>query len=314
MARTIRLCLPCPDPRPGSVWGDWYFTQSLAAALKKQGVDVGIAPAKRRTGGLWRRAIPKRVFWKDEIDLVIRGMKPWRKLSRRPLFIWLISQADTLENWEIDQAEHIFCASPDYTEALAKLGASASWLPQCTDARIFSPDRFTPDIKSNILFVGNRRKNFERDVVRLALLARKDVRVWGRGWEGALPEGVHRGTSVSYKELGAHYASADVVLNDHHPSMYQLGFVSNRLYDVLASGRPVLNEDMPGIPEDLESGVLRYTPDTFRDQLDRALGLDGTVHMSLAEHVRQEHSFDKRARAMLDVIGPLIRASAKPGA
>lgn len=246
--------------------------------------------------------VPQRWAWRDEIDLVIRGVKPWPRLGKRPLFIWLISQADTLEDWELEEARHIFVASERYADVLARRGADVSYLPQCTDSALFSPDRADPALRSEVLFVGNRRKEFQRPVVDLALGTPRALSVWGRRWEGVLPEGVYRGQAIEYTDLGAYYASAGVVLNDHHPSMLAHGFVSNRLYDVLASGRPVLNEDMEGIPADLRKAVYTYTPETFADQLERALDHDSVDRMAVAEHVRTHHSFDNRAKVITDVI------------
>ncbi|WP_132464235.1 glycosyltransferase family protein [Rhodovulum marinum] len=269
------------------------------------GLTVEIATAKRRTGGVVRRVVPQRLFWRKEIDLVLRGSKPWRRLGNRPLFIWLISQPDKLTDQEIEEAEHIFVASEPYAQKLKARGASVSWLPQCTDASLFSPDRFDAARKAEVLFVGNRRKDFERPVVELALKTGHSLCVWGRNWEGRLPDGVFCGRELPYSVLGAHYASARVVLNDHHPSMLAHGFVSNRLYDVLACGRPVLNEDMPGIPEDLRDAVFRYTPDTFARRLEQALDFCRQERNALSEHVRHNHSFDNRAREIARVIGKI---------
>lgn len=245
---------------------------------------------------------PQRAPWRNEIDLVIRGKRPWRKLGKRPLFIWLISQADTLTDQEIFSAEHIFVASKTYANSLQSQGARASYLPQCTDAELFRPDRFDPALKSEVLFVGNRRPEFQRPVVNLALEAGCSPSVYGRKWEGQLPDGVLRGASISNKKLGAYYASASVVLNDHHPDMLRNGFVSNRLYDVLASGTSVMNEEMQGIPADLREYVFTYKSDTFREQLDRALADHERDRIAIANYVRAHHSFVNRAKTIRSLL------------
>ncbi|MBL3573627.1 glycosyltransferase [Rhodovulum sulfidophilum] len=304
MNRDVRLCLPCPDPRPGKIWGDWFFAQSLARALERAGRGVRLATAKRRSGGVWMRAVPQRWPWQDEIDLVIRGGKAWPKLGRRPLFIWLISRPDSLTDREISEAEHIFVASELYMAELERRGARAvSFLPQCTDPDLFSPDRAEKTLASEILFVGNRRKSFPRAVVERALATGRSLSVWGRGWHDALPPGTLRGVEIPNAELGRHYASAGVVLNDHHPDMLAHGFVSNRVYDVLASGRPVLTEDMLGLPEDLRPAVFAYSDGTFAERLGTALDDDRQDRSEIAAHVRSRHGFDNRVRSILEVIG-----------
>lgn len=303
MTAAIRLCLPCPAPRPGKIWGDWYFGQSLARSLEAAGRTVRVSTDPDSTKPSWARGLRGRKPWRKEIDLVIRGKKPWRKLARRPLFIWLISQPSTLTEEEIAQAEHIFVASEPYAKILEDRGISASFLPQCTDPALFSPDRSESGLKVEALFVGNRRDSFTRPVVDLALRTGREIAVWGRGWDGSLPPGTFRGKAIPNDDLGRYYASAGVVLNDHHPDMRDAGFVSNRVYDVLASGTPILTEEMQGIPADLRPALDVYTSDSFAAAFDRALGAHDAGRKDVADYVRAHHGFANRAHNIVEVIG-----------
>ena len=73
------------------------------------------------------------------------------------------------------------------------------------------------------------------------------VAVYGGGWEGRLPDGVLAGAYLPNTELGAAYGAAGVVLNDHWDDMRDEGFLSNRLFDAVASGARVVTDDVAGL-------------------------------------------------------------------
>ncbi|WP_095587268.1 glycosyltransferase family protein [Actibacterium ureilyticum] len=302
MSPRIRLLLPCPPPVPGRVWGDFYFARSLSAALQAQGcgVEFEFHQVLTRKERRWR--IPTRRRLSREIDLVIRGKQPYRPLGFRPFYMWLISQTDTVTDDELRQVRHVFVASKPYAEKLQAKGISASFLPQCTDPAIFQPKPADPDCRTHLLFVGNRRNYAARPVVQMALDSGEDLAVWGRGWNDDLPAGVLRGDMIDNTDLGRHYRSADVVLNDHTSDMLKDGFVSNRVYDVLACGRPLLTEDMPGIPEDIRPHLYLYRDGDFADVLKRAIGECDRDRSQVAAHVLRTHTFDQRAKVILDKI------------
>lgn len=296
----IRICLPCRKPKKGEEWGDYYFGRSLRDAFHRLGVRAELAFLQRlrpfRRG--WHPA-PVRSL-RATVDLVIRGKVPYPIVSRRPQFIWQISHPEALTEAEQRGARHIFSASLSNSRALAASDISASYLPQCTDTEIFHPRAPEEALSTKFLFVGNRRHRAPRPSVRLALNADLQLSVWGRGWNGKLPDGVWTAGTIDNSVLGRHYASAGVVLNDHHRSMRRRGIASNRVYDVLASGRPILTEEMPGLPEDLLPYLYLYRPSTFADQARAALEAPESQLSEAATHVAKHHSFDARAREILE--------------
>lgn len=301
-ARPIRLLLPCPRPRPGRSWGDWFFASALGKALTRAGRDIRfefLSRAKRKG----RLHVPSRLSFRREIDLVIRGSHPYRALSKRPFFLWVISQPDSLTEAELSEAEHVFVASKVFTDRLVERGFPASYLPQCTDPEICNTAKAEARFATKVLFVGNRRDYAPRPVVEYALNAGAELAVWGRGWEGKLPDGVLLGSSIEYSDIGKHYGAANIVLNDHTSDMRTHGFLSNRAFDVLACGRPLLNEQMPGLPTDLAPHIRLYTEKNFAVQLEAARQDAEQNREELAAHVQANHSFDCRARSILDVVG-----------
>jgi spore maturation protein CgeB len=94
-----------------------------------------------------------------------------------------------------------------------------------------------------------------------------------------------------------------VVLNDHWDDMREQGFYSNRLFDAAACGARIVSDHLDGL-EELFGGLAR----TFSDAaglvaLVRAVpeGFpDDARRRELAERVSAEHSFDARARTLVD--------------
>lgn len=296
---TFRLRLPCGPPGE-NVWGDFYFARSLAQALERRGHGVNFDFARKGLGLRW---LVGRVAGKPaDVDLILRGKVAYRRRRGRPAIMWLYSNADSVTDGELAAMDHVLVASRSHAARLAARGlTNVSEMLQCTDATLFSPDRARPDRATDCLFVGNRR-DFDRPAVAYALRAGLPLAVWGRRWEGHLPDGVLRGRHIANEDLGSYYASARVVLNDHTPDMAANGFMSNRAYDVMASGAPLVTDLAAELPEDLAAGVYGFTDaESFRDAVARAMAEGAALRdrrRALADHVRREHSFDARARVI----------------
>ena len=96
------------------------------------------------------------------------------------------------------------------------------------------------------------------------------------------------------------YSSAGVVLNDHWGTMRPWGFVSNRLFDVLACGTPVISDPMPGIEElfaaPCASTAPRASCGTLVDEvLARPSRGPEARRAGSARAVLAAHTFDHRA-------------------
>ena len=115
-----------------------------------------------------------------------------------------------------------------------------------------------------------------------------------------------RARSVPNDALAAAYASAGVVLNDHHEEMRRDGFLSNRLFDAVASGARVITDPVDGLAELFGPSVQPYTS---VDDLRRLATLadpdavfgDLAARREAAERVRTEHSFAARAARLVEV-------------
>jgi spore maturation protein CgeB len=84
------------------------------------------------------------------------------------------------------------------------------------------------------------------------------------------------------------------------------GFVSNRLFDALACGTPVISDEVPEVAELFADSVPMYhEPGELRELVDAVLGDPPAARERAAEgrqRVLAAHTFDHRAAALLEAL------------
>jgi len=291
---------PAPAGPGGERWGDTHFAASLARALREHGQEVVV---DRRPE--WDRATGRH----DDVVLVLRGLVRHDPSPEQVSLLWVISHPDDVSVAEARGYDRVLAAGAPWAERRARDWAlPVEPLLQATDGDLFHPDAGEPGSGDPVLFVGNSRRQL-RPVVRDALVAGLPLAVYGDLWSGLVPDEVVRGRAIPNSELAAAYRSAGVVLNDHHEDMRRGGFVSNRLFDAVASGARVITDpviDAPGLVELFGPAVQVYeTPDdlarlaTLPDP-DGVFG-DDVVRRAAADRVRREHSFSARAARLVEI-------------
>lgn len=276
----------------GTRWGDFHFATSLASALERLGQWVAIDHPETR--GRATRDL-------DDVVLTIRGLERVDPGPDHTSLLWVISHPELVTAEECAAYDAVFAASVTWAaERTAEWGVRVEPMLQCTDAERFRPGLAEPDTGPRVLFVGNSR-GVLRPAVAAALETGLDLTVYGAGWGEWLPEVA--ADRVANEELGALYASAGLVLNDHWEDMREQGFVSNRVFDVLACGARLLSDDVAGIGEVLGPAVpvfrdtgdfARLTAEPLADHYP-----DAAARRATAERVLAEHSFDARAASLL---------------
>ncbi len=304
VAESSRLRWAIKNPAPagpgGERWGDTYFAASLAAALRDHGQEVVV---DRRPE--WDRATGRH----DDVVLVLRGLVRHDPGPEQVSLLWVISHPELVTPDEASGYDRVLAAGRPWAERSARDWAlPIEPLLQATDPERFHPDAGTPGTGEPVLFVGNSRRVL-RPVVRDALAAGLPLAVYGDLWSGLVPDDVVRGRSVPNDQLAAAYRSAGVVLNDHHEAMRADGFVSNRLFDAVASGARVVTDEVAGPGELTElfgpSVQVYETPDDLARlatlaEPDSVFGDDAT-RRAAADRVRTEHSFAARAKRLIEV-------------
>jgi spore maturation protein CgeB len=160
-----------------------------------------------------------------------------------------------------------------------------------------------------VLFVGNTR-NAPRPIVEHAIAEKLDPAIYGRGWEAFIPARYIAGQHAPNEALGALYAKATVVLNDHWDDMRRFGFISNRLFDAVAAGASVISDDVAGVAELFGPAVRTYaSPAALRgivSELETLTQAEREQINERSKYVRSAHTFDDRARTIVACVTGLL--------
>ena len=123
--------------------------------------------------------------------------------------------------------------------------------------------------------------------------------VFGTRWNQFIPEHYIKGQNIDNKKLAGFYAAAGVVLNDHWASMAEYGFISNRLFDAVASGAFVISDYVEGIEEIFGETVhIKKHSESIRS-LIKTLPLK---NLQKNESIKTNNNFSKRIESILEAI------------
>lgn len=288
----IRIAAPAfPE---GGTWGDTHFARSLARALESLGQEVVIDHHEVRL---------RPTAYLDDVTLVLRGLDHVEPATGGLSILWIISHPDLVTRSEAALYDHVFAASTQWSRrAEERWGLRVAPLLQCTDPEIFHPTGESRT--SDIVFVGKSR-GVARPAVVYPIRAGIPVRVFGGDWDGIVPVGTVEAEYFPNDRLGALYGTAGAVLNDHWSDMRRDGFISNRLFDVVASGGRVFSDRVEGIDEIFGPAVVQYdSPIELVELLQGGLTELFPAESELAltsARIREQHSFLARARELLNL-------------
>jgi spore maturation protein CgeB len=294
---------PAPAGPAAEEWGDTHFARDLADALRALGHEVVLDH---------REAFERPTARHDDVALVLRGPIPLDPTPEQVSIAWVISHPDRIDAREAAAYDAVFAASRTWAAARSEeWGIPVEPLLQATNPARFSPDGAEPDSGPDLLFVGNSRKTY-RTIVRDAVESGLPLTVYGADWEPFLPEGVVAADYLENARLGRVYRSAGIVLNDHWDDMREHGFLSNRLFDAVASGARVVTDAVAGL-----DGVFGPSVQPYRDRAelvrlctladrDAVFGSD-SARIAAATRVAREHSFAARATVLAEAAVRLRR-------
>jgi hypothetical protein len=296
----LRVGAPSWDVAPG--WGDYHFARALQRSLERAG-----HPARLHMIPDWETAIDAR----EDVTVHLFGLSEAPTRTCQVNLLWQISHPDLATPELYERYDHVFVASDPFAARMAPLvSVPVTPLHQATDPERFRPEPGGPRLE--LLYVANSRGVRRRIVADLAGTGH-DLAVYGRRWTpDLLDPRFLRGEGIANADLGRFYGSAAIVLNDHWDDMRDEGFISNRLYDVLASGGFVISDHVTGIAEEFDGAVPTYR---LRDELEPLLSrylADPSERRRLAERGRravlERHTVDERVRTIESIAGPIVAA------
>ena len=167
------------------------------------------------------------------------------------------------ELWDYDL---IAVASPKYQKEIEKLGIKTIFTPQFTNPEKFFYE-FDETKAHDILFVG--RPGYERISAKWAIESGFDVALYGNGWQDKAPIEFFKGDYIDNEELHKYYASSKIVLNDTRGDMKKAGFISNRVFDVTASGGFLISDYMEEIEQFYGDSIPMFkTKEELKELID----------------------------------------------
>ena len=279
-----------PAGAAGEQWGDTWFARDLVAALKEQGQDAKVIARHRAHAD--ERA-------QDDVVVVLRGLNEItpRRGPGAAWLLWVISHPELVSEQEAAKYDTVFAASHQWQPGFAQPVP----LLQATNPQRFTPKAGIADSGEPVLFVGSTRGEY-RPIVRDALEAGLHLGLYGVGWQKFVDPSLISGEFLANDQLPAAYAAAEVVLNDHHAHMAELGFLSNRLFDTTATATRVISDRANGLDEVFGSYVRTYrSPEELRALVDdRADAFPSyEARLDFARKIAAEHSFAARASALI---------------
>jgi Glycosyl transferases group 1 len=296
-ALRIAVTVAAPSAKLAPRWGDTHLAEGLAAALRRTGHDVSISPASESEDLALRSR---------DVHLVLRGLEPIRRSRGQRHVLWIISHPESIEDDELDDADLVLVASTPFAAHLrTRTSTPVAVFLQATDQHRFRPMPVDPAHRHPVTVVAKTR-DVLRPIVADAIAVGLRPSIYGGGWERLVDPALVVADHVDNATLPRVYSSAGVVLNDHWRTMQAWGFVSNRLFDVLACATPVVSDPVGGIADLFSGTVLEYhTPDDLRRLVDGVLA-DPDAAKVRAERGRQmvlaAHTFDHRAAQFITLL------------
>jgi glycosyltransferase involved in cell wall biosynthesis len=306
-ARRWVITTAAPSAKVAARWGDWYLAEGLAAALRRLGEDV-VVETHDRADALDVRS--------RDLHLVLCGLASVRRTPAQRHILWIISHPESVAIEACDAADLVLVASTRFAAELRSQTATpVEELLQATDPNRFAPGPIDPAFQHPVVMVGKTR-DVLRPIVADALAVGIRPAIYGGGWRNLVDPSLVVADHIPNEQLTVVYRSAGVVLNDHWHTMRAWGFVSNRIFDVLACGAPIISDHVPEIEDLLGDAVATYaTPAELAELVDAALG-DPKLARARADDGRLEvlaaHTFDHRARRLLELLEVHDLAEAPP--
>ncbi|HOO46869.1 MAG TPA: tetratricopeptide repeat protein, partial [Deltaproteobacteria bacterium] len=222
------------DPHRRKLWGDYWLKQDLAAELEQHGMAVV----------------------ENDPDVIIAFIGvPLKELPRNAYKIaWVYSHPDMITSANLRQYDKIFCMSPLFIPKLEAMGyRDVELLIGAT-----SKQPLDRQIEYDIVFVGNSRGSQGRQIVTDIGETPYNFKVWGNDWDNVLSEKYFAGRYFANEKLQELYATALISITDHHPDMAREGFLSNKIFDILASGGFAISDENACIQEIFGDTVPQY--------------------------------------------------------
>ena len=272
-------------------WGDHHFATAMSDAFAGVGIGARVVPRHA-----WSHPFAAR-----DLVVTLRGLAPVRPVVGRTNVLWVISHPTDLRPGEFDGYDLVGVASEiDQPRVAALTDLPIVTLLQAAEKTHF---REPGAGDGSVLFIGNSR-GVRRRAVDWAIQRGIPLNIYGQGWDHLDERGVVFHGPVDRATAADMFNSASVVLGDHWDDMRELGYVSNRVFDVAAAGGLLISDHVEGIGRILPGTVTFQSPGELDELVREWMDTDPSrrvAHISSVQaEVRENHTYDQRVRELLE--------------
>lgn len=234
------------------VWGDYWFKESLAKEFRRLGCPVDNS--------------------KPKILLHLFG-EPLKNIPADTYnILWIHSHPDWITPEILKKYQKIFCVSKHFNLNIAEMGFDSEFLMIPTNMKPVTAEK-----KYDVVFVGNTKQNKIRKIISDMGYLPYNIKIWGWGWKGLIPDEWYAGEYYENNKLNMLYASSKIALNDHHEDMQREGFINPRVLDILASNGFVISDEVAEMDKLLDNSVVVYkTPEELRRKIKQYMHDDNS--------------------------------------
>ncbi|MBK5269031.1 MAG: glycosyltransferase [Acidimicrobiia bacterium] len=295
----IAIKISAPTRDVAEAWGDTHFARHFAAALRKQG---------------FRTDIHVLAEWDDQgcqdADIVVHlhGLTPYLPKPGHINVLWITSHLEDISPREVERYDLVLVASSKYAAYLAgQVNVPVQVFHLATDASRFHPHPQQPGSLADVLLAGTT-EDATRPLAEYLNARGVDFDTHHEREVGAIPTSPLDGFLPDERLPGAYRSK--MVVNVQSPDMRQWGFLSNRLFDALASGAFVLSDQVEGLAEAFGDAVPTFDSADGLGALIELYRIDPNGREVLAAQgmsiVREFHTFDARAKVFAELIAPFL--------
>jgi hypothetical protein len=306
----ITIFNPAPLGETLVKWGDYPFGRALQRGLEALGAKV-----TQRYWPQWTQD-PE-----ADVHLVLRGKRAFPQAHGRPAILSMISHPASVSEAELSAYDFVLLGSKRHMAMLGGLVRTGEFAVarQCTEFTEFTPAHPTSgdsaEDRHGVIFVANSR-GVRRPILRWALDLGVPVEIYGRHWKTFVLSELVRSEHVENERLPSLYRKSRLTLNDHWTDMQYFGYISNRIFDCLASGLPVMTDEFAELHEVFGASLL-YVRDraSLLEAHERYLREYSAVKAATDDcwqRIGPDHTFDARARLIAD-IAQRLRAAGRSG-
>lgn len=295
--KKIKLIVPVNEQNK-DYNGDYHYALAIQKSFEKEGYEVDF-----RFITDWYK------YFDGKFVFVLRGPIMYECNDWNINIMWNISHPEMITISEYCSYNKVYIASTKWCEIVNrafekyKICCKAEVLLQCTDRDVFHRAGIKPF--RDVLFVGMCHLE-GRKVVNDLLPCTYRFSLYGPRWEKTVAYKYCQGNVIENKYLSKYYESAKIVLNDMRPDMMKRGFVSNRIYDAIASGSLIITEYSKDVIDIFGDAVVTYdgTREDLHNQIDVILENDQMRDTIIENGQRMigNHTFDQRISKVIEYL------------